>query len=78
MRTTLVTCRCVLAVTVVSRVFPAAPAEIPQVISYQGRVTDPAGMAVPDGDYAKAFAIWDCVSGGASLWSSGSLTVPIH
>ncbi len=52
-------------------------AEIPQVISYQGRVTDTGGAPIADGDYSMTFTIYDAVTGGTSLWSSGALTVTV-
>ncbi len=55
----------------------ASDAEIPQVISCQGKVTDLSGTPVGDGDYSMTFTIYDAASGGTSLWSSGSVTVTV-
>ena len=52
-------------------------AEIPQVISYQGKVTDTSGVPVSDGDYSMTFTIYNAESGGTSPWNSGSLPVPV-
>ncbi len=52
-------------------------AEIPQVISYQGRLTDASGIPVADGNYTMEFRIYDAVSGGTMLWYSGSRTVAV-
>jgi hypothetical protein len=42
---------------------------IPQLISYQGRVTDTAGRPVPDGIYAITFRLFAQDTGGAEFWS---------
>jgi hypothetical protein len=52
-------------------------AEIPQVISYQGKVTDSGGTTVPDGSYDMAFRIYDAATGGTSEWDSGTLSVDV-
>jgi len=52
-------------------------AEIPQVINYQGKVTDTGGDPVADGAYAITFSIFDVDTGGTALWSEvhGSVQV---
>jgi hypothetical protein len=54
---------------------------VPTLLSYQGRLTDPATSApVPDGTYAVSFAIYDAASGGTLLWSesyTGADEVPV-
>jgi hypothetical protein len=50
-------------------------AEVPQLINYQGRLTDETGQLVADGDYQITFKIWNWESGGTQLWSSGPQTV---
>jgi len=45
-------------------------AEIPQVISYQGKVTDAVGAPVADGIYAMRFRIYDDPNTGGLLWDS--------
>jgi len=52
-------------------------AEIPQVINYQGRVTDSGGNPVADGDYTMRFRIYDAVTSGTLEWDSGDRTVSI-
>jgi DUF971 family protein len=42
---------------------------IPQLINYQGRLTDTAGRAVPDGQYAVTFKLYDTESGGGPFWT---------
>jgi hypothetical protein len=58
-------------------VAPMSHAEIPQIISYQGKVTDSGGTPVADGDYSMTFTIYDAATSGTSLWSSGSMTVSV-
>ena len=49
---------------------PSAPdVPAPLVLNYQGRLTDLAGTAKPDGTYQMVFALYDVASGGAPLWS---------
>lgn len=53
----------------------SAMAEIPQYISYQGKITDASGTPVPDGSYTMRFRIYNDATGGSLLWDSGSQTV---
>jgi hypothetical protein len=66
----------VLAVVLV--VVSAALAEIPQMISYQGRVTDAAGAPVADGTYDMRFRIYDAATGGDMEWDSGTRSVQVE
>jgi hypothetical protein len=43
--------------------------QVPQLISYQGRLTTPSGAAVADGNYGLTFNIYDVASGGSTLWT---------
>ncbi len=54
---------------------PLVAAGVPQVINYQGRLTDPAGNNVNDGVYTIAFRISDAPAGGILLWSE---TLPVQ
>ena len=47
-------------------------AEIPQMISYQGSVTDGSGIPVPDGTYDMRFRIYNAATGGVCHWDSGT------
>ena len=59
-----------LLVTLAMMVMAAAvAAEVPSVISYQGRLTTPTGASVPDGNYTIAFTIYDAAGGGTSKWT---------
>ena len=52
-------------------------AEIPQMISYQGKVTDSSGMPVADGNYIMRFQIYDAITGGSPLWDSAPRMVSV-
>jgi hypothetical protein len=67
-----------VVVLVVLFCLPAlALAEIPQVMGYQGRVTDNSGVPVADGSYTMKFRIYDAATGGSLLWDSGTHSVPV-
>jgi hypothetical protein len=54
-----------------------APATVPNLINFQGRLTSPAtGNAVGDGDYTVAFRVFDAASGGTHVWTE-TQTVPV-
>jgi len=69
----------VVCLAIVHLSFFASPslADIPQVISYQGKVTDSGGTPVPDGSYGMRFNIYDVATGGTSLWYSGVVSVQV-
>ncbi len=50
---------------------------IPQLINYQGFLTDDAGVPVADGNYSLTFRIWDAETGGTQLWSEDHSTVSV-
>ena len=41
---------------------------IPQMMSYQGKLTDTAGMPVPNGNYSVVFKLYTAPAGGSSFW----------
>ena len=55
----------------------ALHAEIPQLVSYQGKVTDGSGTPVADGTYTMRFRIYDQLIGGTLLWDSTNLNVDV-
>ena len=68
---------CVLFMTVFVGI---ATADVPNQISYQGRLTESDGTPVPDGDYNIAFQIVEhspMPMGESPLWSSGLQTVTV-
>lgn len=54
-----------------------AVAEVPQLINYQGRLTDEHGDPVPDFTYGITFTIYDAATDGNTLWTSGQQLVPV-
>ncbi len=54
-----------------------AAAEIPQVMSYQGKVTDAGGAPVADGPNAMQFQLYEQETGGSPVWDSGTQTVGV-
>lgn len=46
-----------------------AIAQIPQTMSYQGRLEDNSGNPVTDGSYSLIFTIFDAATNGNSLWT---------
>jgi len=52
-------------------------ADIPNVISYQGKVTDSGGDPVADGNYTMRFRIYDASTGGSVEWDSGNRTITV-
>lgn len=54
-----------------------ARAQTPRTFRFQGRITQPNGAPVPDGDKSIRFTLWDAESGGDQLWTS-LLTVPVR
>lgn len=51
-------------------------AEIPNIVSYQGYLTDGGGNPL-DGDYTLTFSVYDVSSGGTALWTSGEQGVSV-
>jgi len=58
-------------------VLQSVEAEIPQVISYQGHVTDSGGTPVADGTYTMRFRIYDAATGGTLDWDSGNRSITV-
>jgi hypothetical protein len=52
-------------------------AEIPQVMGYQGRITDNTGNPVADGNYTMRFRIVTAPTGGIVVWDSGNQSVQV-
>lgn len=48
-------------------------ADVPQVISYQGRLTDSGGDPVADDSYSVVFTIYDASTGGNAKWTETQL-----
>lgn len=52
-------------------------ADIPKIITYQGKITNDGGVMVPDGSYTMSFVIFDAETGGDVLWSSGGVLAAV-
>jgi hypothetical protein len=52
---------------------------VPQLINYQGTLTDTSGNPVPDGQYGVVFNIYDVSTGGTALWTEtwNNTTTPV-
>ena len=42
---------------------------IPQMLSYQGKLTDTLGQSVPNGNYQLTFKLYKGASGGSAIWT---------
>jgi len=59
-----------------ARAAPSAAPDVPQLISYQGRLTDAAGNPLT-GDYDVRFCLYAAPTGGSALWCEQT-TVPVN
>jgi len=50
-------------------------ADIPQVMNYQGKITDTEGVPVADGEHTMRFRIYNALTGGDLQWNSTNQTV---
>ncbi len=48
-------------------------AQVPNVISYQGVLTDQAGNPLADGDYTLTFRLYEQASGGSAVWMESKI-----
>jgi len=60
----------VLACALLTLALPVAAENVPQLLNYQGKLTDPDGVAVQDSVYSIRFRLWTAGSGGTSVWDS--------
>ena len=51
--------------------------QIPQMMSYQGVVTDASGVAI-DGDVDLTFMLWDAAAEGTQLWTETQPSTPLN
>jgi len=52
-------------------------AQVPQVINYQGRLTDNQGDPFPDGTYDLTLTIYTAAVGGDEVWGCGEIPVSV-
>ncbi len=49
--------------------------DVPNAITYQGKLTDTAGLPVPDGLYQVQFKLYDVPTDGTAFWTSTTVSV---
>ncbi len=59
----------VIALALLAVLFSTAGADVPELLSYQGVLTDGAGVALPDGPYNVTFRLYDVEAGGSAIWT---------
>ena len=47
----------------------AQASAVPQLMNFQGRLTNPDGLPIPNGNYSLRFSIWSAPAGGTERWS---------
>src|SRR5688572_29860291 len=52
-------------------------AQVPQIMSYQGVLTDSGDGPVPNGNYNFSFRIYSVSTGGSALWTEAQSNVPV-
>jgi hypothetical protein len=52
-------------------------ADVPNLINYQGYLTNPDGTPVSDGNYNLTFRIYDVASSGSALWTEAHNAIPV-
>ncbi len=68
-----------LAVLVFTMLICPVYAGVPQIINYEGTLTDTSGNPIPDGTYEIQFGIYNAQSGGTPIWTErwDSTTTPV-
>ena len=69
--------RLVISMLILLNICAISYASVPPMISYQGKLMQPSGAAVPDGTYSMQFAIYDVPTGGTALWSETNPSVAV-
>jgi len=59
---------CAIACALLAILFNAASADVPELLSYQGVLTDGSGVVLPDGPYSILFRLYTVEVGGTPLW----------
>lgn len=60
-----------------STALSAQDAGVPKLINYQGRLTDAAGTALPNGNYTLKLELFDQATGGQLVWGETRANVPL-
>jgi microcystin-dependent protein len=58
-----------LALVIVLFAVPYSYGGVPQLINYQGKLTNATGAPVPDGNHDVVFKVYDVATGGTALWT---------
>ena len=58
----------ILTLSMLAALCVSAAAETPNLVHYQGSLTDSIGVAVSDNNYAVTFRVFDQSAGGVELW----------
>lgn len=58
-----------VAAVALSAALPCGAATVPQLVSYEGTLTNAAGQPVADGAYGIVFSIYATATGGTALWT---------
>ncbi len=56
----------------------AQTAAAPTLLSFQGRLTNPSGNPVADGNYQITFSLWSALTGGTKRWEQVSSSVTVR
>ena len=65
-----------ICVLVLLAIFPVSALAVPELINYQGYLTDAEGNPL-NGDVAITFRLWDAELGGTELWSEAHAAVTV-
>jgi hypothetical protein len=64
---------CVTVCALLAICVSSALADVPEILSYQGVLTDAAGVAVPDKPYNVTFRLYTMEAGGTPIWQEAHL-----
>ena len=66
------------ALVLFTLIMPVCRAQIPQLISYSGVLSDSSGAVVPDGEYTVHFSIYDDATNGNLVWQEKATISIMH
>ncbi len=55
----------------------ASTSSVPELINYQGKLTDAQGQPLATGEYGLAFGIYATANGGTAIWTEPHTNVPV-
>ncbi len=56
---------------------PAAASSVPELINYQGKLTDAQGQPLATGEYGLEFGIYAAANAGTAIWTEPHTNVPV-